>query len=730
MAFPEEGQDPAQDEAALEPLPEPDPETEPPKYWAAFPTDEIGSELVDRVREYYETLRESNLIELYATVHAHFYSLSQGGGGHESSTIVEFGEDGEKLGVRSNQLRSLVRYMLTSTTADRPAISPKAVNTTVQALAQVGTARRVLEYYDRTKKHRKKLTACALRALLYGKSYLWQGWDPSAGPNGDLFSKACSPLDTVIDLERDEGDHDWYLFRRGRNRFDMIAQYAGSAPATPELAQLRDDLESIQVDCLPAEMVSKIAFGFKRREGSDQIFEYHFLHRKTPAMPQGRYVIFAGEGTVLFDGDLPYSDLPVTEMVPEEFMEAGSIGYASAWDLVGLQECYDSLLSTCMTNFDAFGSNDMLLPDGVELGVEEVRDGLNVIRYPQGEQNKPSILEKFSLREEVFKLREWIKDDLEVNSGVNSVARGEPEASLKSGAALALVQAQALHFLNGFVEAYVHLIEDSGTVKIRILKRYANQEVLSAIAGPNDPDGLVAFSSKDIDQIDRIEAEQVNPLFRTGAGKFDVANNLLERGLLTDPTQYFQVLETGRLEVATDPGRKEDLMVMAENEILMRGPACEEIPGEIDPMTGMQGPPTCRVPEVPVVWTDDPVKHLRGVKAIIDSPEARKNPAVMKAAVYHAMDHLKQWQLAPKDGLMLLGYPMPPVMPGDPDPMQDDPGAAAAQQAAQPGANPNDPAGQKKQKPMGNGTASGQSAPDQGSGMPSLPKPAQSPLPQ
>lgn len=717
---------------AQEPEPEEAQEEQEPveeSYWIRLPKEEIGLEMCERIREYYADLREDGLIDLYRSTHAAFYGLSPSGT-HETSRIIEFGQDGEKLGVRSNQLRSLIRYILTSATADKPALLPKAINATAKAMAQVPTARRVLEYYHSRKHLQKKLKGAALRSLLYGKGYVVQFWDPTIGKmvdhtdpktgvvtksaEGDLIARAGSPLDVISDLDRDEDDHDWYIIRRPRNKYDVAAVFA---PGDEELHQEIVDLDG---DCLDAGVSQQISFGLRRkeREGSDVIFEYHLLHRETPAVPGGRYVIMVGDGKVLFDGPLPYDDLTVSEMIPEEFLEVGSTGYASAWDLLGLQQGYDALLSTCLTNFDAFGYNDILLPDGVELGYEEVRDGLNVIRYPAGEFNKPSILEKFSIKEEAFQLRDWVKGDMETASGVNSVARGEPEASLKSGAALALVQAQAIHFQSAFVESFMGLVEDAGTKTLRIVKKYATAERVAAIAGSNDPDGLKAFKGADIDLIDHVEVEHVNALFRTLAGKFDVANNMMERGLITDPAQYFQVLETGRLEPVTDPLRQENLFAETVREVLMGGPA---VTPKMDPQTGMpavddMGMPVMDVKGLPVTIMDHPVLCLRAAKSVLDSMENRSNQAVVLACTTYAMNVLRTWRMAPKDLLSLLGYPLPPLLPGDP--MMAPEGEGQNPAPSKGGPNP----------PNGKGEQEVTESPDEGSGMPSLPKPAEDPL--
>lgn len=701
-----------------------------PDYWAALNQDEpdkaeFGSELVERLREYYTTLQETGLIALWRRIHAAFYGLSPNGGGHESSTILEFGDDGEKLAARSNQLRSLVRYIHTSTTTDRPAVQPKASNTTSQAKAQIPTAKRILDHYHVRRHFEKTLRSVALRALLYAKGYLWQSWDPTAGlpgpdgkPKGDLIYRAMSPLDMACDLDLDQIEQDWYMARRMRSRYDLAAIFAPENSGDPEIENLHERIIGINRDPLEGKLGARTNMGLTRHwmERSDLIYEYHFMHRPTPALPKGRYTIMIGEGLVLFDGPLPYEDLPVSVMLPEEFLEAGAIGYASAWDLLGLQQAYDSILSTCLTNFDAFGHNDMLIPDGIDLSVEEVRDGLNAIRYPPGEMNKPSMLEKFSLKDEVFKLREWLKGDLELASGVNATVRGEPQATAKSGSALALLEAQTIHFQSGMVASYTFLIEDASTKTLKILRKYADQPILAAVAGSNDPDGLKEFVGDDVNQISHVECEQVNPLTNTLAGKVNAADSLMERGLIKSAAEYFEVRETGRLESATDPFRKEALHAERVKEILLTGPPT--VPAT---RPDSNGNPAMTVQGCPVLWTDDPTLHLRAAKEVLDTDQGRSDPKIAGAAIAYALEVLTVWRTAPPDGLQLLGYPLPPPAPGAAmDQTDQSPGAGKT-----PG-NTGQP-GPAQVPPNGQGAQAGQEAPPAGGHMPSLPKPASKP---
>lgn len=708
------------------------------QHWAANKDPKKVAEVVaEYVKEYYDTLSGGGFLELYRLTHQAFYGLDDSHS-HTSSRVVAFGEDGEKLGVRSNQLRSLVKYTYMSATQAPPAIKPRATNASPKALAQVPIARKVLEYYDRIADVPRALKGAALRSLLYGKGYVWQCWDMSIGPagpdgraTGDLVVRAASNVDMACDLDAEGGKSDWYCARVRRVKYDLVAMHAtipeGADPEmTARAADLRTQIMDADSDFLDSSVVSSLQFWnrAKNRKSQDMYtHEYHFMHRKTPAVPNGRYIIMLSPEVILFDGALPYKDLTVDVMLPEEFLEVGNVGYASAWDLLGMQDIYDAAMSICATNMDAFGHNDILLPDGIEVGYEELRDGLNIIRYPLGEMNKPEMLEKFSLDESFFKYKDWLKGDMELVSGVNSVARGEPEKSLESGAALALVQAQAIQAQNPFVQAYQDLIARSGTTRIQILQAHLPQDRVLAISGSDDPESIRDFTVADISQIDRVDCESVNPLFQTIAGKQNAGDKLLERGLIRSAAAYMQFMESGRLETVSEDYLRQDLFGRRVREALSKGPATQQKPGEPDPLTGMPGEPILFVPEVRYLLTDDPRICIAAASSVLDSFENRNDPKIQEACLAYLSEVIRVWTATDPAVLTLLGYPLPTPagMPGDP---------AAAGGAPEGGPKPSGPkpGGPKPGGPEPAEKPVDQKAPPEGSSMPSLPQPAENPL--
>jgi hypothetical protein len=69
------------------------------------------------------------------------------------------------------------------------------------------------------------------------------------------------------------------------------------------------------------------------------------------------------------------------------------------------------------------------------------------------------------------------------------------------------------------------------------------------LVGKNKKPLLKEFTGDMIGDIKRVIVDVGNPLSRTTEGKLEIANNLMQQGLIKDPREYFMVLETGSLIV-------------------------------------------------------------------------------------------------------------------------------------------------------------------------------------
>jgi len=580
------------------------------KYWAADSQDQIGDSIMKKVEDYQNFLLTSGRLELYRRAYNYYYkSVIKGAKTNRS------GEQGEFTTINVNHYRNLLLHLKTMTTQQRPTFEPRATNTDYKSQAQTILASGLLEYYLREKKVERYIKNAVEQGLLFGEGFIRCEWDTSAGEiyginpetgaeitQGDLSYTNFTPLDVARDFTKNNSDkHDWYILTSGENRYSLMAKYPDLSDKIERVASISDFKD-----------YNRIKAGIY--EDSDDVLVYSLYHRPCPALPQGRVTTILDSDIILLDGPLPYRNLPVYRLAPEEQIDS-IFGYTVGFDLIAVQEAVDSLYSTVLTNQSTFGVQNIAIPKGHDLSVTSISGGLNLIEYDT-KLGKPESLNLTQTPPEIFNFISQLERLQETLSGVNSVARGNPEASLKSGSALALVQSQAIQFSMNLQQSYAHLLEDVGTATINILRDFASVPRVAVIAGKSNRSLMKQFTGDDLNLINRVTVDMGNPLSRSTSGKVQLAENLLANGLVKTPDEYIQVLSTGRLEPVIEGTQAELLNIKAENEEMTEGKV------------------------VPVMVTDDHKTHIQEHKAILASPEARRNPELIKIVTDHLREHI------------------------------------------------------------------------------------------
>lgn len=652
-----------------------------PRYWAAKedPAD-LAKELWRRKTVYYDYLRKTGRYKIIRALHNAYYR-----GFIDEGNVVEAGEQGEILQLAANHLRNLGQHTIVMTTAKRVAFEPKSTNTDVSSQEQAILAKGLLEYKQREKRLERGWTQALEYAWTQGEGWRVPSWNASIGkpygvdPNtgrvkktGDVDIATYGVFDMVRDPTRSSGEEpSWLMPRRWVNKYELAAKY-------PEL---EDQILQIQVTANDPQNPRLVETADQE---SDEIPLFEFRHAQSDALPSGRYALCAGVDVVLEVGPLPYERLHIYRLSASDHLGT-CFGYTIAFDLLPVQTIVNGLYSTVTSNQNAFGVQNLLCYTGSNISVGAVTGGLRLVTV-SSPQMKPEPLNLLQTRPETFQFLEMTEHLMETLSGVNSVARGDPEAGLKnaSGSALALIQAQALQFNSGLQESYIHMVEDEGTAIVEIYKAYATVPTTLSIVGKAEKPLLIeGFTGDKIKDIERVTVDVGTALSQTEAGRLQMAQDLLNSGLLKDRQEYFQVLESGKLDPMLEGPRAEMLNIRSENERLADG----------QPVT--------------VLVTDNHPKHILDHKVGLDSPEARENPAIAKAYLDHMQGHINVWRQADPILLQSLNIPPfpapPPVMgppgmgppgPGGPPPPGGPPGAPpppAVDPAAMEGAGPKQP---------------------------------------
>lgn len=623
----------------------------PTDYWALAPKDEIGARIFDKVRHYHDFLRNSGRLEKLRKSFAVMSGGSVDGTGKVSWEISRSGEQGELLVTAENHYRNIGNNLLTLITAQRPTIQVKAANTDAKSLSQTLVADGLLDQYLTERKLETHLKKAAKNAIFLSEGFVAILWDAQAGEDagpapdsidalmsgeavptiksGDIQSVPLGPLDVIRDTFATAWDAlDWVIIRTFENKFELAARY-------PELA------EKILGKSDRSEVEGLGYFG--RRNVTDLIAHYTFIHKKTRAVPQGRLVQLIDADCILYDGGSPYSDLPVYRVVPDE-VEGTPFGDTQLWDLLGPQDAINAIDSTIITNELGRGIGNILVPRTANISVEALSSSMNEVKYDG--QQKPEPLMWPSTPPEFFAYKREKINAMEVLSGVNSVVRGSPSQAVgadASGAKLTFIQAQAIQSNSNLEKSYADLVRDVCLAILHRFRDFGGQfPRMARMIGKASSFMVKEFTADDLMGVERVKVDVGSPVMRTVSGRMAIADKLVEMGVINPSVpgaaeQYLMLVKAGTYEPMVEDSQTQQMRIRMENERLMDG-------GEV---TALVSDPH---------WLE--ISHHL---SLLDNPSLRENTpenaAIQASVLSHVQTHIEFMRTADPLLVALRGGP-------------------------------------------------------------------------
>jgi hypothetical protein len=617
-------------------------------YWATKPQEEIINDLMSRVDAYDEYILKAGIMHTLKDSYQTFYG---------DTRVRDVGVSGELKAIRINHYGSLIRNLISLVTNNKLAWQPIASNTDVESQSAAILAGGLLDFYMKDQRLDRVFKNGAIMASFLKEAWVSTTWNTQKGEivhpgipeegtpayhEGDLEFSLYGLNDIIRDYSRTTSEFDWLISRDFVNKYDLIAQFPESENELMGISIDKMKMDRIRVKPLTDDMESEL------------IPFYTFYFKKTPSLPNGRMVEFV-DGKVLTDSPLPYDRIPLTRIAAEDTFE-DCFGHSPMMDVLPIQKGIDMLASTLLSNNAAFGVQNISVEKGSGFSVTQIHGGLNLLEHQKG-TNPPQPLQLTASAPETYKFLDMLIAQGQLLSGVNDAIRGQAPAGT-SGAALALLSQQAIQFANGLQQSYISLAEDTGTLAIQILQKYANTKRIATLAGKHNRPLLKEWSKQDLEGVSRVTIEAGNALSKTAAGRLQIADSLQQGGHIQRPEQYISVLETGRLEPMYEAESRQLLLIRAENEKLSDGA------------------------QVRALMTDAHEQHILEHASVLSSPEARDNPnsPVVQNALAHIMEHLDMVRnMDPGLAAILKQQPLPP-------PIQP--------QAPQPGPQPQGPAPQ------------------------------------
>jgi hypothetical protein len=617
-------------------------------------------------------LRDFNkMVDLFSRTYKAYYGMSW----DSNYSIGEAGEQGEFSTIQINEMRSHIKNVLGMTTQNKIVFDCLSTSTDVKAQNDVMIAQSLLEQMFYVHRLEKKAKSALEMGLVWGTGYLFCGWKPGnelAGIDengepvfrGEIEVKPLTYLDVFVDRTIEQWDeHQYVIIRRLENRYELIARF-------PEAKE----------KILALKVPSNITTGQNRNpEEYANVWVYHAYHKPCRALPQGRMTICVDDGVTLYDDINPYECLPVLCLRPD--MRYGSAyGHALAWDLMPLQEASNTLDSSFLTMAENFAIPNILASDKFQIIESDISGGMKLVQGqpdPDAPNNGfPMAMQMPEPAQIYLQMREKYSANMSAISGMNESVRGIVQTN-QSGTAIALATTAAQVYNSNVENAYISFLEEFASMILRISRMFMTTEEIINLAGLTMDFQVATFQQATLQEIASVRVNLGNPLAKSISGRVEIANQLLNQGLLK-PYEYLNILSTGDLKTKIDKKGSQDTLIKLENEMLVQGE------------------------DVVINILDHHLNHIADHRTLLDNPRVRKSSELVALIMEHVTEHITQMEVLKRDNpdlldvaleqpvgttrqMMMQAQPMQPQQPAQPGVEMPAPKASQSADAAQEG---------------------------------------------
>jgi hypothetical protein len=600
---------------------------------------DFGDTLMRKCERWYQSTLHNGMARQWKQNYRLYMNAAPEGDMWRDDTFAITGDNGELLQVRMNEFRSLITHMVNLATQSAISLTANAVNSDAQSILAAQLWDDVLGYYTETWKNGRinKMRRKAVEfAMFLSNGYTFVEWDTSAGSpyavdeqgqrhnQGDFYIKTCSVYDVYFDtnLEDDE-EMNWCVWRDFYNRYDVASRVMKMQGMDP------NEQQKIVDAIMAAESKTELdrAYRWNWDNETDQVPIYKFYHRSTPTCPQGRYAWVLHDGTVIIDGDNPYTDEFGQAIIPVLIVRAadgmGSLfGYSPGNDIAPAQQAYNLMFSTIMTNFAGYGVQNIVVDRGSDLDVTALSGGMNLLEKNPNTA-EPKGLNLTALPGGWQEAMQMIQGEGEKLSGINATVRGDPESNLKAAKSLEIMASVAVQYMSSLQFSVTMYDQGLGNLLLRIGQNFAKTDRIVAITGKDKVARSKTWNGDILSRVAMVVAEQADPALRTLPMKMKMADKLLEQKVITSAAGYITMLTSGKADDLYTQAEAQENLIRQEDEQLLNG-------------------------KQPVVLaTDNHQAHISGHLIWVDSLEVRTNSQQLKVHLDHIHWHQRMMQNPP-----------------------------------------------------------------------------------
>jgi hypothetical protein len=605
------------------------------RYWALSSTNDIAQEINDKMVEYRRFLYDSGYSYKLQTAYDAYYGNKSGAFGIETL-------DNGKSKIQANHLKSLIQRLHNLCTQAKLSWQTRARNSDAKSQIQADFGKGLLEYYGDSRNLNRVLKRAVETSLVMFESFIFAPWDFNAGEDirpdesgrpirqGDQSFKVLHAFNVA--RPQMDTENPWYIIETTQNRYDLAAQY-------PEF---QEQILGASMPIRDSAINDYLVTPFNTidvEQDEDHVTIHYLFHPRTSAVPEGRETLVCNN-TVLYDRALMYSKLPVVRISAGDIIDA-VVGDSPNSSLISLQDGFDRLLSAVSTN-NLNGAVQNIYSQDPNISLQKINEGMNLIKATA----EPKAIAMVNSAKETYNLLTEYVNHMQLLSGVNATARGNPEESVSTAGGQALMIAQAIQFVSDLQASYAQAASELGTIIIKNLQKFASEPRLAYIGGISKKAYVKQFTSEDLADIDRVSVDLGDPMTQTIAGRWELVQQWVQMSMIKDPAKMIEFLRTGQADSLTEDQFKDSILIREENEQLKRG-------------------------EVPLVlMTDLHPQHILEHKQCLSDPVARMDPQVNQAVLEHIQAHIEAYKSIDQDLAAILGLPPLPSMMQPPPVME------------------------------------------------------------
>jgi len=630
------------------------------QFWATKKETDLAKEVHLKVKRYFDACNEMGLIEKYRMQYGiHFMRLDG-----KDRTMLDLGTKKKtEIRIHIPEVRSMIRQQLAFVLAEPVSFQCVASNGDTENVMASEVGDKAVNYcYDEY--IRPSIPELAETALVYGMAASHLRWDraqgddivetievpapPPAPPGKTALAKQpgksgapyvdiCDPtmfaFDPSIGLKAG-----WVVAFERTNVFVLAAKFPEKAQAILAQGNIRG------IDQYEEFRLRQWTSALGGNEGDCTVM--HFYYADRPELPKGRYALILNELVIddIAECPLPAGRLPIRPIITAKFTDC-ALSFADGWGLTAIEDALNRVRSSELTNYAYFGNQTRVREEGSKVVKGEAlsNGGKNQreIVVPRG--GTPPSMMTIQPMPSTEPLKQDLIQALPRVSGFGDISRGMVE-NTTSGAHAEVFEAITARNLSLPTATLVAHEQALANDMLDMMQRYGNSEFIIEIAGKSGATLAKSFAPSAFSSFRRVVAKAIPDAMRGSLARIKLVELTKDMPDAREKAKAIQMILRGDDEYGRNDARVENLIAI-ENERLSVGdvpvrayPSQNHYAHIIDHEFAFEELLTQPVPDEMAIQRYD--AHIQEHRNLL----MNQDPIIAKA----------------------MGYPDPPMLPGNP----------------------------------------------------------------